>query len=101
MHGFGHFRRVWPLDGLDVSPVAKESGLAWTTFSVDDSGGTLRDIRNDITNCEFATPRATQDITGIDKSAMERLLLLADFSVTMNGVFNDASHRAPDVFKTI
>lgn len=50
---------------------------------------------------EFATPRATQDITGIDKSAMERLLLLADFSITLNGVFNDASNRAHDVFKTI
>lgn len=81
--------------------VAKESGLAWTTLSVDDSGGTLRDLRNDITNLEFSTPRATQDITGIDKSAMERLLLLADFSITMNGVFNDAANKAHDVFKTV
>lgn len=70
-------------------------------MSVDDSGGTLRDIRNDVTNLEFATPRATQDITGIDKSAMERLLLLADMSLTLNGVFNDASNQAHDVFKTI
>lgn len=81
--------------------MAKESGLAWTTLSVDDSGGTLRDLRNDITNLEFATPRATQDITGIDKSAMERLLLLADFSITMNGVFNDAANKSHDVFKTV
>lgn len=81
--------------------MAKESGLAWTALSVDDSGGTLRDIRNDITNLEFATPRATQDVTGIDKSAMERLLLLADMSITMNGVFNDASNASHDVFKTI
>jgi hypothetical protein len=70
-------------------------------MSVDDSGGTLRDIRNDITNLEVATPRATQDTTGIDKSAMERLLLLADMSLTLNGVFNDASNQAHDVFKTI
>lgn len=68
--------------------MAKSSGLAWTTLSVDDSGGTPRDIRNDITNFEFATPRAVQETTGIDKSAFERLLLLADFSLTMNGVFN-------------
>lgn len=81
--------------------MAKESGLAWTSMSVDDSGGTLRDIRNDITNLEVATPRATQDTTGIDKSAMERLLLLADMSITLNGVFNDASNQAHDVFKTI
>lgn len=79
----------------------KESGLAWTSMSIDDSGGTLRDIRNDITNFQFATPRAVQDVTGIDKSAMERLLLLADFSATWNGVFNDATNASHDVFKTV
>lgn len=75
--------------------------MAWTTLSVDDSGGTARDIRNDITNLEFATPRATQDVTGIDKSAMERLLLLADFTITLNGVFNDAANQSHAVFKTV
>ncbi|WP_372352621.1 hypothetical protein [Streptomyces sp. KL116D] len=54
-----------------------------------------------MTNLQFATPRAVQDVTGIDKSAMERLLLLADFSITLNGVFNDATNQAHDVFKTI
>lgn len=81
--------------------MAKESGLGWSVLSVDDSGGTPRDIRNDITNLEFTTPRAVQDITGIDKSAMERLLLLADFSVTLTGVFNDATNASHDVFKTV
>ena len=81
--------------------MAKESGLAWTSLSIDDSGGTLRDLRNDITNLEVSLPRASQDITGIDKSAFERLLLLADMTITMNGVFNDASNQAHDVFKTI
>jgi hypothetical protein len=75
--------------------------LAWTTLSVDDSSGTPQDIRNDITNCEFATPRATQDTTGIDKSAFERLLLLADFTITLNGVFNDAANASHAVFKTV
>jgi hypothetical protein len=42
-----------------------------------------------------------QDVTGIDKSAMERLLLLADFSVTLNGVFNPAANQSHDVFKTV
>lgn len=81
--------------------MAKQSGLAWTTLSVDDSAGTPRDIRNDITNLEFATPRATQDVTGIDKSAFERLVLLADFTITLNGVFNVASNLSHDVFKTV
>ncbi|MEV0526052.1 hypothetical protein AB0I66_21685 [Streptomyces sp. NPDC050439] len=81
--------------------MAKESGLGWTTASVDDAAGTPRAIKNDFTNLQFATPRAVQDVTGIDKSAMERLLLLADFSVTFNGVFNDASNMSHDVFKTV
>lgn len=79
--------------------MAKTTGLGWTTLSVDDNSGTPVDIRNDITNLQFATPRATQDVTGIDKNAMERLLLLADFSITMNGVFNSASSHT--VFKTV
>lgn len=81
--------------------MAKENGLGWSTASVDDSGGSVRDIKNDFTSLQFATPRGVQDVTGIDKSAYERLLLLADFSVTFNGVFNDASNMSHDVFKTV
>ena len=82
--------------------MAKEAGLAITTLSVDDSGGTARDIRNDMTNWDFRTPRGEQDITGIDRSARERLLLLADFSINLNGVFNDAAApSAHTTFKTV
>jgi hypothetical protein len=80
--------------------MAKESGLGMS-FIIDDSGGSARTISNDITNADFATPREEQDITGLDKSARERLLLLADFTVTLNGVFNDASNMSHDVFKTV
>src|SRR5690349_13326738 len=81
--------------------MAKTTGLGWTAFSVDDSGGTPRAIVNDITNIQLATPRAVQDVTGMDKSAMERLLLLADCSATANGVANFAANAAHDVFKTV
>jgi len=81
--------------------MAKETGLGWTTLSVDDSAGSVTAILNDITNLDFATPRGVQDVTGIDKSAIERLLLLADFSVNLNGVFNDAAVSAHTVFKTV
>ncbi len=37
----------------------------------------------------------------MDKSAMERLLLLADASVQLNGVFNPAADQSHDVFKTV
>ncbi|SRR6266704_1267514 len=74
--------------------MAKASGIAWTTMSVDDVTGSLTDIRNDVTNLQFGTPRAVTDVTGLDSSAIERLLLLADFSITLNGQFNPAgSHK--------
>jgi hypothetical protein len=82
--------------------MAKSTGLAITTLSVDDSGGTARDIRNDITNFQFSTPRGVQDVTGIDKSAIERLPLLADFSIQLNGVMNPtATTSSHAVFSTV
>jgi|SRR5882762_9079946 len=81
--------------------MAKQSGLGWTTGSVDDAAGAAQAIKNDITNLDFATPRAVQDVTGIDKSAIERLLLLADMSCNLNGVFNVAANMSHDVFKTV
>jgi hypothetical protein len=82
--------------------MAKESGLGWSVCSIDDSAGSVQAIINDVTNLAFSTPRGVQDITGIDKSAYERLLLLADFSITLNGVFDDSSAaNAHAVFKTV
>jgi len=81
--------------------MAKESGLGWTTFSVDNSAGVLKALVNDITDASWQTPRAVQDVTGLDKSAIERLHLLADFSCEMNGVFDDATDFAHDVFKSL
>jgi len=81
--------------------MAKQSGLGWTTLSVDDAAGSAQVIKNDVTSLDFATPRAVQDVTGVDKSANERLLLLADFSITLNIVFNPAANQSHDVFKTV
>lgn len=81
--------------------MAKESGLGWSACTIDDSGGTARAIVNDFTNISFATPRGVQDVTGIDKSAFERLLLLADATFEGTGVFNDATNQSHDVFKTV
>ena len=80
--------------------MAKESGLGMTV-SLDDSGSTLRDISNDITAVEWAMPRAARDITGLDKAAEARRLLLADFSANLAGVFNDATNMSHDVLKTV
>lgn len=78
--------------------MAKESGLSMTV-NLDDSSDASQDISNDVTNLSWEMPRATQDITGVDKSAIERLLLLADFSLDLNGVFNDATDASHDVLK--
>lgn len=81
--------------------MAKISGLGWTTCSVDNSAGSPNAIINDVTNLTISTPRGIQDITGINKSAYERLQLLADASIGLNGVFNDASNQSHDTFKTV
>jgi hypothetical protein len=82
--------------------MAKQTGLGWTTFSVDDSSGTPRAIINDVTDLQFSTPRGVQDVTGLDKSAYERLLLLADMQVTPNFVANfGATTTVHAVFSTV
>jgi hypothetical protein len=82
--------------------MAKETGLGWTTCTIDDQAGGTQALINDVTNLSFSTPRNVQDVTGIDKSAIERLHLLADFSIALNGVFNDAtSASVHDVFKDL
>jgi hypothetical protein len=42
-----------------------------------------------------------QDVTGIGVSAHERLLLLADLSVEMDGTFDNGTNLEHDVFQTI
>ena len=79
--------------------MAKEAGTGWTTLSVDDSAGTLTDVKNDVPNLSFSTPRGVWDVTGVDKSAMERLLLLADMSLTLNLIFNATGAHL--VFRTV
>jgi hypothetical protein len=64
--------------------MAKQSGMGWTTLTVDDSGGATQAIKNDVQSFQFATPRGVLDVTGVDKFAIERILLLADFSITLN-----------------
>jgi hypothetical protein len=68
------------------------------TCGIDDSGGALRQIENDITSLSFSLPRGVQDVTGVDSAGIERLLLLADLQASIQGVFNDAA--APSAHTT-
>lgn len=81
--------------------MAKATGLGWTTLSVDDASNTQQAIKNDINDVKISTPMAVIDITGIDKFAFERLLGLADCSVTLDGTFNAASNMSHAVFSTV
>ena len=80
--------------------MAKETGLGMTV-TVDDSRPSARAITNDVTNVTMGTPRALQDVTGLDVSSVERLPLLGDGSCDINGVFNDAANLSHAVFKDI
>src|SRR5690348_1731582 len=80
--------------------MAKQSGLGLTTYNVDDAAGVVRDLRNDVGNFGISTPRAVQDVTGLDVSANERILLLADLSVDQAVYFNPAANKAHAVLCT-
>ena len=79
--------------------MAKQTGLG-DYLAVDDSGGTARDISNDVTSIQIQTPQAPIDVTGIDKSAMERIVGLNDVSFQLSGVVNAASNKSHTVFAT-
>jgi hypothetical protein len=78
--------------------MAKVSGIT-TAVSIDTIGDVLTDISNDITSISLNTTRGVMEVTGLDKAAVERILLIADGTGTMTGVWNTAlSHT---VFKEI
>lgn len=74
--------------------MAKVSGLT-TTVTV-----ASNDISNDITSFNVDTPYGVQDVTGLDKSAIERIMLRADCTGTLNGVFNTTASKSHATLKT-
>ena len=79
--------------------MAKISGLG-AKITVADAGTTVRTISNDITDFTLTTPVAMQDVTGVDKSAHERLALLADLTAQLKGVCNFAANQSHAVLST-
>ena len=70
-------------------------------ISVDDSSGSARDISSDVDSLTSDQAQELAVVTGIDKSAQERLPLLQDLSFTLNGTANFASNKSHDVFKVM
>ena len=79
--------------------MAKQPGLG-DYLAVDDSGGSARDISNDIGDYGINISQELIETTGLDKSARERITGMSDGDVTLNGFFNAASNKSHDVFKT-
>lgn len=80
--------------------MAKQGGLGMT-LAVDDASGSAKTLSNDFTSLKWATPRDVWEVTGLDKSAMERILLLADMTVELDGVFNPSANQGHAVFSTV
>lgn len=81
--------------------MAKSSGIT-TTFSVDDGAAGLQNISTGVLSFDISTPRGSADITGLDKAAIERILLLADGTVTINMQFDPtATTGTHTVFRTM
>lgn len=64
--------------------MTKYSGLG-LTFTLDNSAGSGVAITNDVGSFTVNTPLGEQDVTGLDKSAIERLQLLEDCDITVGG----------------
>jgi len=78
--------------------MAKVSGLG-DYLAVDNSGGSVVDISNDVTSITLNIGQDLIDITGVDKSARERLISLGDGTISLTGVFNQTG--ADTVFSTL
>lgn len=81
--------------------MAIESGIGWTSFAVDDAGGTAREMDGLITQANMSTTRGVQDITTLSQSARATLTLLADHQDNFTVLFDDAANASFDVLKTV
>tara|TARA_R100001143_G_C3315589_1_gene112267 strand:+ start:194 stop:610 length:417 start_codon:yes stop_codon:yes gene_type:complete len=79
--------------------MAIQTGLG-DYVAVDDSGGTARDISDNVQSYEIGNSQNLLDSTTVSKSALQRLIALGDLQITINGMFDKASNKSHDVFKT-
>lgn len=72
-----------------------------STVTIADSAGNNRTFSGDVTDFSIGQSRNQIDVTGVDKSFMERLPGLGDYSVTLSGVFNQTAQFSHDVFSSM
>ena len=62
------------------------------TVTIDSGEGTPRIITNDVLSVTLETTRDLADVTGVDKTAKQRLGMLNDATVTLTGAWNPAAN---------
>ena len=72
--------------------MAKQTGLG-DYIAVDDSGGTARDISSDVTSLSIGNSQNLLEVTGLDKSAVERIVALSDGTANLSGTCNFAANK--------
>lgn len=80
--------------------MAKQTGITGTV-TIADASGNNRTFSADVTDFSIGQTRQQIDVTGIDKSFMERLPGLGDYSLTLSGVFNATAQFSHDVFSSM
>jgi hypothetical protein len=81
--------------------MAKTSGIG-AIIKVDDSGSVARDISIDVGSYSLNVGNNVVDVSAISSSAMERLILRSDISISITGAALDfGTNLAHDVFKVL
>ena len=78
----------------------KITGLSGT-ISVTDASQTTRTSGPTSQTSRLQCRAGLQDVTGMNKFAHEQLLLLTDFTLTLNGVFDPGANLSHSVFSTV
>lgn len=74
------------------------SGKEFSAFSVDDSAGTPRDLKDNIRTVEVTNSQNLQDVTPVDAAWVRRLGLIKDMTMSVTSNVDPATGKSVDVF---
>tara|TARA_B100000745_G_scaffold297818_1_gene245329 strand:+ start:226 stop:645 length:420 start_codon:yes stop_codon:yes gene_type:complete len=80
--------------------MAKISGVA-SYVAIDNSAGSLQDISNDLSSVDNSSSQNLLDVTGMDKSAVEKIIGLRDNSLSLSGYYNNAANMSNQVLSSM
>ena len=80
--------------------MAKTSGVA-TYVAIDNAAVSLQDISNDVSSVSNSSSQNLLDVTGMDKTAVEKIAGLRDNTLSMNGYYNNAANMSNQVLSSM